>query len=49
MAVWALDQLSDQSDFAQERARRLPREEDASVREEWQLGGGPGKGEPARL
>jgi len=37
MAVWALAQLIDQSEFEDERSRRLSREADETVRAEWLL------------
>lgn len=38
MAVWALSQLCDSAEFAVERRRHLPRENDADVRAEWGQG-----------
>jgi epoxyqueuosine reductase len=35
MAVWALGRLLDEAAFARLKSARLPREQDASVREEW--------------
>ncbi len=35
MAVWALSRLLDETAFARLKSARLPREQDASVREEW--------------
>lgn len=35
MAVWALSRLLDEAAFARLKSARLPREQDASVREEW--------------